>query len=69
MKTLILIALLTFATMAHADRTAFCAGFTEGYKSVQGNRARVPSCPRFRSTRGQTDFRLGITAGIRAASR
>ena len=69
MKTFILIALLTFTMFAHADRAAFCAGFTEGYKSVQGNRARVPRCPRYRSTRGQTDFRLGITAGIRAASR
>jgi len=73
MKILILtialaVAGLTFTGVAHADRAQFCAGFVEGFKSVKGNRARVPRCPREpRTSRGQTDFRMGITAGIRAA--
>ena len=47
-----------------------CAGFTEGYKTVKGDMVIVPICPIAPITPiGSTDFREGIKAGIKAASR
>lgn len=47
----------------------FCAGFTEGYKSIKGDIALVPLCPLPPLTPlGSTPFREGIKAGIIAAS-
>lgn len=62
---LTLISAITFAT-----QDEFCAGFTEGYKSIKGNMTMVPMCPMAPMTpMGSTDFREGIKAGIRAAQR
>ena len=48
----------------------FCAGFTEGYKSIKGDMVIVPICPMAPITPiGSTDFREGVKAGIKAASR
>ena len=70
MKTFTLILLLTLSTFAHADRSAFCAGFEEGYKTVKGDMVIVPICPvRPITPIGSTDFREGIKAGMRAANR
>lgn len=70
MKITALIILLTLSMFAHADRSKFCAGFTEGYKTIQGNRARVARCPiEPRTPRDSTDYREGIKAGIAAGKR
>lgn len=70
MKTFTLILLLTLSTFVYADRSAFCAGFTEGYKTVKGDMVIVPICPvRPITPIGSTDFREGIKAGMRAARR
>lgn len=58
--------------LAYAGQDAFCAGFTEGYKSIKGgikgDMLLVPLCPHAPLTPfGSTDFREGIKAGIRAA--
>ena len=59
---------LGLAQVSHAGQAEFCAGFTEGYKSVKGDMVIVPICPIAPITPiGSTDFREGITAGIRAA--
>ena len=63
------VALLT-ASLALAGQEEFCAGFTEGYKSIKGEMVIVPICPIAPITPiGSTDFREGIKAGIRAAQR
>jgi hypothetical protein len=55
---------------AYAGQQEFCAGFSEGYKSVKGDMVLVPLCPLAPLTPlGSTDFREGIKAGILAASR
>ena len=60
---------LGLVQLTYADQSQFCAGFTEGYRSVKGNFALVPLCPMAPITPiGSTDFREGIKAGIRAAS-
>ncbi len=70
MKYFTLILLLTLSTLAYADRAAFCAGFTEGYKSIKGNISLVPICPvKPVKPVNSTDFREGIKAGMRAARR
>ncbi len=61
-------AVLGAAPLAHAGQDEFCAGFTEGYKSIKGDMVLVPLCPLGPLTPlGSTDFREGIKAGIRAA--
>ena len=43
-------------------------GFIEGYKAIKGNSVIVPMVPMAPMTpMGQTAFRMGILAGIRAA--
>lgn len=43
-------------------------GFVEGYKAIRGNSVMVPMAPMAPMTpMGQTAFRMGILAGIRAA--
>ena len=70
MKKLLLTILAITALSASADRSSFCAGFTEGYKSIKGNIALVPLCPLNPPTpHNSNDFREGIKAGIRAAQR
>lgn len=61
---------LGVASSVFASQEAFCAGFEQGYKSIKGDMAIVPTCP-FAPTIpiGSTDFREGIKAGIRAAKR
>ena len=55
---------------AYASQSEFCAGFEEGFKSIKGNMVIVPICPIAPITPiGSTDFREGLKAGIRAASR
>lgn len=74
MKKLISVVLVFWAFgyvgIASADQNEFCAGFEEGYKSIKGDMVIVPICPIAPITPiGSTDFREGIKAGIRAASR
>lgn len=74
MKNIISIVLtiitLGLSSLSHADSNAFCAGFVEGYKSVKGDMVIPPICPIAPITPiGSTDFREGIKAGIRAASK
>jgi len=54
----------------YANREQFCEGFSEGFKSIRGNRARVPRCPLPRQVTpvDSTPFREGIKAGIIAAN-
>lgn len=69
-KALSIIVLAITSAMVFATQADFCAGFTEGYKSIKGNMAMVPMCPMAPMTpMGSTDFREGIKAGIRAAQR
>lgn len=69
-KALIIVVLATTSMMTFATQDEFCAGFTEGYKSIKGNMVMVPMCPMAPTTpMGSTDFREGIKAGIRAAQR
>ncbi len=59
---------LGVSTIAFAGQAEFCAGFTEGYKSIKGDLVSVPSCPLAPVTPfGSTDYREGIKAGIKAA--
>ena len=74
MKKIISIVLIAsalgLASLAYAGQDEFCAGFEEGYKSIKGDMVIVPICPIAPITPiGSTDFREGIKAGIRAASR
>lgn len=67
---LISIVAIGAAQLAYAGQDEFCAGFTEGYKSIKGDMVIVPICPIAPITPiGSTDFREGIKAGIRAAER
>ena len=69
MKKLILLALFC-SQMAFATQAEFCAGFTEGYKTIKGNMVMVPMCPMAPMERmGTTHYRMGILAGINAARR
>ena len=68
--TILLACALGLASLTYAGQDEFCAGFTEGYKSIKGDMVIVPICPIAPITPiGSTDFREGIKAGIRAASR
>lgn len=59
---------ICIAQVAHASQDEFCAGFSEGYKSIKGDMVMVPMCPMAPMTpMGTTDFRQGFLAGIRAA--
>jgi len=62
--------LLFCVSLAHGDdrRTIFCAGFSEGYKSVKGKNATVPFCPYLiPQSYKNTVFQLGIDEGRKAA--
>ena len=64
------IAALGATFLAYAGQDEFCAGFSEGYKSIKGDMVIVPICPIAPITPiGSTDFREGIKAGISAAQR
>ena len=72
MKKLFLLLIVTAsvggAQIVYAGQDEFCAGFTEGYKSIKGDMVLVPLCPLAPLTPlGSTDFREGVKAGIRAA--
>ena len=69
-STVLIVCAIGIASFAYAGQDEFCAGFKEGYKSIKGNVVIVPICPIAPITPiGSTDFREGIKAGIRAASR
>jgi hypothetical protein len=52
------------------DRAQFCAGFSEGWKTVKGSLTIVPICPIPPITPiGSTPFREGIKKGMSAAGR
>jgi hypothetical protein len=62
--------ILGLGSLAYAGQDKFCAGFEEGYKTIKGDMVIVPICPIAPITPiGSTDFREGIKAGIKAASR
>jgi hypothetical protein len=64
-----LLVIIGISSYAMAGQDEFCAGFTEGYKSIKGDMVIVPICPIAPITPiGSTDFREGIKAGIRAAT-
>ena len=70
MKLILTVLILssTVVSVGYAGQNEFCAGFTEGYKSIKGDMVIVPICPIAPITPiGSTDFREGIKAGIRAA--
>ncbi|WP_162627538.1 hypothetical protein [Erythrobacter sp. KY5] len=51
-----------------AINESFEDGFVEGYKAIAGDMVMVPMAPMAPLTPlGQTDFRMGLLAGIRAA--
>ena len=62
-------ALIAISSLAFAGpQEEFCAGFTEGYKSIKGDMVLVPLCPLAPLTPlGSTPFREGLKAGMRAA--
>lgn len=67
---LISIVALGAAQLVYAGQDEFCAGFTEGYKSIKGDMVLVPLCPLAPLTPlGSNDFREGLKAGIHAAER
>ena len=60
---------LGISTIAFAGQAEFCAGFTEGYKSIKGEQTLVPPCPTAPATPfSSTDYQEGIKAGIEAAN-
>ncbi len=72
MKRFIVAIILVFGltNLAFAGQDVFCAGFKEGFKTVKGDMVIVPICPIAPITPiGSTDFREGIKAGIRTASK
>ena len=55
---------------ALAGQTEFCNGFAEGYRSIRGDAAVLPSCPQERSTpHWSNSFREGVKAGIQVGRR
>ena len=68
--TLLAFLIVGFTGSAIAGQKEFCDGFKEGYKSIKGDMVIVPICPIAPITPiGSTDFREGIKAGFKAASR
>lgn len=66
--TLTFLTAISLSISLYADRTDFCAGFEEGYKTIKGDLIIIPICPVAPITPiGSTDFREGIKAGISAA--
>lgn len=71
------LAFIAFVVFAHVgaqaqsnDRKQFCAGYEEGFRSIKGKHAYLPTCPYAPSTPyGSTPFREGIKAGIARAQR
>jgi hypothetical protein len=69
-KSTVAVLALVSSSVGFSGQDEFCAGFEEGYKSIKGDMVIVPICPIAPITPiGSTDFREGIKAGIRAASR
>jgi len=66
MKKLLIIAILLFSSTAHS-KTAFCAGFEDGYKSVKGSYAFAPFCPF--PPFGYKTYLSGFKVGVLKASR
>lgn len=68
---IVLVAVLAqVSSPAFASQDDFCAGFSEGFKSIKGDMALLPLCPLAPLTPlGSTPFREGIKAGIAAALR
>ena len=67
-KKIALMAALAVSSLAFADKSEFCKGFEEGYRSVAGNLAILPICPIAPITPiGSTPFREGIKVGIQQA--
>jgi len=67
---LVVVALFLVAPphLAHAQNSAFCQGFSEGWKTVKGEIRIVPIYPIAPITPiGSTPFREGIKAGMRRA--
>jgi hypothetical protein len=74
MKPLVLVFVALFLAAplseAHAQKSAFCRGFSEGWKTAKGELALVPLCPLEPITPiGSTPYREGIKAGLRSAQR
>lgn len=70
MKYTFLSLALIASTSAFAEKTEFCQGFEEGYKTDKGDMIIVPICSIEPITPiGSTSFREGIKAGMNAASR
>ena len=68
MKYFLVIIALSFSSLASASE--FCAGFEEGWKTVNGDMSLVPMCPLEPLTPlGSTPYREGLKAGMRAAQR
>jgi hypothetical protein len=68
LKITALLFFLVISQYSIAGSAEFCAGFSEGYKTVKGNMVIVPICPIPPITPiNSTDFQEGIKAGIRAA--
>ena len=69
-STILVLLAIGFASSVFAGQDEFCARFKEGYKTIKGDMVIVPICPIAPITPiGSTDFREGIKAGIRAASK
>ena len=67
-RALVVLGVLCVSHLAFANQGDFCAGFTEGYKTIKGDMVIVPICPIAPITPiGSTDYREGIKAGIAAA--
>jgi hypothetical protein len=62
--------ILVPASHANAQRTDFCDGFGEGWKTFKGELTIVPICPIEPITPiGSTPYREGLKAGMLAARR
>lgn len=67
---MLVLAAIGISQFSYAGQNEFCAGFSEGYKSIKGDMVLVPLCPLAPLTPlGSTDFREGLKAGIIAASK
>lgn len=68
--TIVIVLALGMAGSVYAGEDKFCAGFEEGYKMIKGDMVVVPVCPVPPIIPiDSTDFREGIKAGIKEASR
>jgi hypothetical protein len=66
----IVVLCLLLPARAHAQQTALCNGFAEGWKTLKGELTIVPICPIEPITPiGSTPYREGLKAGMVAAKR